>query len=212
MEKIDKFTQNILFKEQDGILNGAKIGDGMNQNNQENLDRMIKFWEGRLLDTGKRNPMIYYKETKRGTLKLQEPSFDQLHQKIVVEEKELLFWEKTKKEADETELPFLKELPVPAENVAEEILAEGEPEETRKTLKNLRTKARLALGEQGANISPETASSFPPPISLRQVWAMRYMMERRRKRRFLQTLFWNRQQPACRTALCCGIIAAVMRS
>lgn len=134
------------------FLDAAKIGDGMNRKNQEKLNRMIKFWEENLLDTGKRNSMIYYKETKRGTLKLQEPSFDQLYQKIVVEEKELLFWEEAKKETDETELPFLKGLPVPVENVAEEILAEGEPEETRKTLKNLRTKARLALGEQGTNI------------------------------------------------------------
>ena len=39
------------------FLDATKIGDGMDQKNQETLDRMSKFWEERLLDTGKRNPM-----------------------------------------------------------------------------------------------------------------------------------------------------------
>ena len=38
------------------------------------LDRKIDYWEHQLLDLGKRNKMINYRETKRATLKITEPS------------------------------------------------------------------------------------------------------------------------------------------
>ena len=37
------------------------------------LDRKIEYWKSELLDTGKRNKMINYRETKRTTLRILEP-------------------------------------------------------------------------------------------------------------------------------------------
>lgn len=39
------------------------------------LNRKLEYWEHQLLDLGKRNKMINYRETKRTTIKLVEPSF-----------------------------------------------------------------------------------------------------------------------------------------
>lgn len=40
------------------------------------LDKKLEYWEHQLLDLGKRNKMINYRETKRTTIKLVEPSFE----------------------------------------------------------------------------------------------------------------------------------------
>lgn len=42
------------------------------------LNKKIEYWEHQLLDLGKRNKMINYRETKRSTLKLLEPAFEDL--------------------------------------------------------------------------------------------------------------------------------------
>ncbi len=48
------------------------------------LDKKLDYWEHQLLDLGKRNKMINYRETKRSTLKLIEPSFDEFYERIAV--------------------------------------------------------------------------------------------------------------------------------
>lgn len=57
--------------------------------NEAILDKKIKIWEDQLLDLGKRNKMISFRESKRATLKILKPSFDELYQQIVIDEKEL---------------------------------------------------------------------------------------------------------------------------
>ena len=59
--------------------------------NEAVLDRKIKTWEDQLLDLGKRNKMISFRESKQATLKILKPGFDELYQQIVVDEKELTF-------------------------------------------------------------------------------------------------------------------------
>ena len=48
------------------------------------LDRKIKTWEDQLLDLGKRNKMISFRESKRATLKLLKPGFDELYQQKII--------------------------------------------------------------------------------------------------------------------------------
>jgi hypothetical protein len=44
------------------------------------LDRKFEHWQNQLLDLGRRNKMINYRETKRATLKLIEPEFEEFLQ------------------------------------------------------------------------------------------------------------------------------------
>lgn len=119
------------------------------------LDRKIKTWEDQLLDLGKRNKMISFRESKRATLKLLKPGFDELYQQIVVDEKELTFQKAIDRDSDVrvySILSLLDKLSCPMEVNIGDIRAEGTLPEIKKTLKHLRSKARLAIDEQGTNI------------------------------------------------------------
>ena len=123
--------------------------------NELTLDRKIKSWEDQLLDLGKRNKMISFRESKRATLKILKPSFDELYQQIVVDEKELTFQKAIDRDSDVrvfSILSLLDKLSCPIEVNIGDIRAEGPLPEIKKTLKHLRSKARLALDEQGTNI------------------------------------------------------------
>lgn len=123
--------------------------------NEEILDKKIKTWEDQLLDLGRRNKMISYRETKRSTLKILNPSFDDLYQQIVVEGKELTFQKAIDSESDirvYSILSLLDKLSSPLEVTVGDIKTGGTLSETVKTLKNLRAKAKLAMNEQGTNI------------------------------------------------------------
>lgn len=52
----------------------------------EDLDRKIERWKRELLDTGKRNKMINYRETKRATLRILEPEASELFNKLAFSE------------------------------------------------------------------------------------------------------------------------------
>ena len=123
--------------------------------NEAILDRKIKTWEDQLLDLGKRNKMISFRESKRATLKILKPGFDELYQQIVVDEKELTFQKAIDRDSDVrvySILSLLDKLSCPMEVNIGDIRAEGTLPEIKKTLKHLRSKARLALDEQGTNI------------------------------------------------------------
>ena len=119
------------------------------------LDRKIKSWEDQLLDLGKRNKMISFRESKRATLNILQPGFEELYQQIVVEEKELTFQKAIDRDSDArvySILSLLDKLSCPIEVNIGDIRAQGSLPETKKTLKHLRAKARLAIDEQGTNI------------------------------------------------------------
>ena len=119
------------------------------------LDKKIHYWEDQLLDLGKRNKMISFRESKRATLKILKPGFDELYQSIVTEEQELTFQKSIDRDSDVrvySILELLNHLSVPIEVNIGDIRAEGTLSEIKKTLKHLRSKARLAIDEQGTNI------------------------------------------------------------
>ena len=123
--------------------------------NEATLDRKIKIWEDQLLDLGKRNKMISFRESSRATLKILHPSFDELYQQIVVDEKELTFQKAIDRDSDVrvySILSLLDKLSCPMEVNVGDIRAEGTLPEIKKTLKHLRSKSRLAMDEQGTNI------------------------------------------------------------
>lgn len=119
------------------------------------LDKKIEYWEHQLLDLGKRNKMINYRETKRTTIKLLEPSFGELFNRLALNEETLTFQRSVDKETDIrvfSILSLLENLSASLPVTIGDIKTEGSVLERQRTLKNLRSKSRLALEEQGTNI------------------------------------------------------------
>ena len=119
------------------------------------LDKKIEYWEHQLLDLGKRNKMINYRETKRSTLKLIEPAFEDLFQRLAIDEETLTFQRSVDRETDIrvfSILSLLENLSSPLPVTIGDIKAEGSILERQKTLKNIRSKSRLSMEEQGTNI------------------------------------------------------------
>lgn len=123
--------------------------------NTELINKKVEYWENQLLDLGKRNKMISFKETKRATLRILEPDFGSLYERLVVKEEELTFQKPVDKDSDirvYSVLSLMDSLSAPIEVRLGDIKAAGTIEESKKTLKDLRNKARLSLDEQGTNI------------------------------------------------------------
>ncbi|TEB07766.1 hypothetical protein Psch_01321 [Pelotomaculum schinkii] len=119
------------------------------------LDRKIEYWKNQLLDFGKRNKMINYRETKRATLRILEPEFSELFNRLALNEEELTFQRPIDKDSDLrtfSMLSLLETLSYPLPVHIGDIKTEGTILERQKTLKNLRTKSKLARDEQGTNI------------------------------------------------------------
>lgn len=119
------------------------------------LERKIGRWKRELLDTGKRNKMINYRETSRSTLKILEPGLEDLFNKLAISEKELTFQKPINKDTDYRTYAFLSLLETLSYSLpvhVGDIKASGTIVEREKTLKNLRSKTKLAREEQGTNI------------------------------------------------------------
>lgn len=119
------------------------------------MDKKLEYWEHQLLDLGKRNKMINYRETKRTTIKLVEPSFGELFNRLALNEETLTFQRSVDRETDIrvfSILSLLENLSASLPVTIGDIKTEGSVLERQKTLKNLRSKSRLAQEEQGTNI------------------------------------------------------------
>ena len=55
------------------------------------IDDKIEFWKKQLLDLGRRNRLISYKETKNSNIKIIRPNYDDLYKKLVISRKQLRF-------------------------------------------------------------------------------------------------------------------------
>lgn len=119
------------------------------------MDRKIDRWKKELLDTGKQNKMINYRESKRQTLKILEPGATELFNLLAVNEKELTFQRPISKDSDfrtYSMLALLETLSYSLPVQRGDIKAAGTIGERDQTLKNMRAKTKLAQEEQGANI------------------------------------------------------------
>lgn len=105
----------------------------------------IEAWKKLLLDLGKRNRLLNFKETKRSNVKIDVPSCDKLYEEIVLNEKALKF-------------PFARKIKIDDDGEESfDSIIEGDlttnktPSELQKTLKVLRSKSKLSIEEQGIN-------------------------------------------------------------
>lgn len=121
----------------------------------EDLDRKIERWKRELLDTGKRNKMINFRETKRATLRILEPEAAELFNKLAFSDKPLTFQKPINKDTDlrtYSMIALMETLSYTLNVQVGDIKTAGTIIEREKTLKNLRSKAKLAQEEQGTNI------------------------------------------------------------
>lgn len=145
-----------------------------------NIDTKIESWKNKLLDLGKRNRLINYRETKRSSLNIQRPSCNALFTSFVQNEQPLIFpniWDDSEGGENGTNEGFYNSvklnqsqrqtqllIPTLWDDSEDEGFLENEeesfnsvktnqsPKETQRTLKALRDKAKTALEEQGVNI------------------------------------------------------------
>ncbi|OLR59008.1 hypothetical protein BHF70_04840 [Anaerostipes sp. 494a] len=118
------------------------------------LDQKVEIWKNKLLDLGKRNRLINYRETKRSTLTIKNPGIFDLWDSIVEKNDSLIFPMYFENQEDEIESETDEEDIIDEEEM---VLTSGVQtnqtvKELQKTLRNLRNKAKMAIEEQGINI------------------------------------------------------------
>jgi very-short-patch-repair endonuclease len=104
-----------------------------------NIESKITVWKNKLLDLGKRNRLLNYKETKRSSLQILAPDCISLWKSFVQDEKPL-------------EFPYYDEFSIELEESSYSVQTNQTIKEMQKTLRSLRDKAKTANEEQGTNI------------------------------------------------------------
>ncbi|WP_034601830.1 DUF4011 domain-containing protein [Desulfosporosinus sp. HMP52] len=152
--KTQASTLDSVIQDTVSIPKAIPVVDG-GHSNKDVLKRKAEHWKKQLLDLSKRNKMISYRETKRATLKILEPEYTELFNRLAVAEEELTFQRPIDKDSDLrtfSMLSLLETLSYPIPVHVGDIKAEGSLLERRIALNNLRSKSKLARDEQGTNI------------------------------------------------------------
>lgn len=102
-----------------------------------NLIKKYESWKNKLLDLGKRNRLINYKDTKRTSLMFVNPKYTELWDTIAIKEDVIIF----------PQVEFDEE----GNKIEYEIKTNKSFNDMIKTLKNLRNRSNLIQSEQGIN-------------------------------------------------------------
>lgn len=115
----------------------------------QKLHNRIDTWKKLLLDFGKRNRLINFKENTRSNVRITSPSYESLFSTIAIQEKEIEF----PYVIEHIEDLFDDESDKPYEIISEgDVKTSKRPKELQKTLKYLRYKSNTSIEEQGINI------------------------------------------------------------
>lgn len=109
------------------------------------MDRLESFFDtclNKLLDLGKRNPLVSFKQSKNGSLKFETPSIE-LIWKDIVNEKEVIFPQAVFFDSDDSDDHYTDE--------SGRYEIKRSPAEACRVLKNLRQKSKTSFEEQGVN-------------------------------------------------------------
>lgn len=106
-----------------------------------NIDAKYEVWKNKLLDMGKRNRLLNYKETARSTVMITSPNCEELYDFFVKNENELIFPYKREDDEEVEETVDLSNVTT-NKNISD----------LQRTLRNLRNKAKTAVEEQGVNV------------------------------------------------------------
>ena len=105
-----------------------------------NIDTKYEVWKNKLLDLGKRNRLLNYRDTARSNVKIEYPDCGTLWDMFVKNETPLVF-------------PFATEDNEEYENEFEaNVETNKNISDLQKALRNLRNKAKTAMEEQGVNV------------------------------------------------------------
>ncbi|MGN1457114.1 MAG: DUF4011 domain-containing protein, partial [Acutalibacteraceae bacterium] len=104
------------------------------------INTKYELWKNKLLDLGKRNRLLNYKDTLSSTVKITYPDCDMLYNMFVKDETALVFPSETEDNEN------IKTAYIP------NIETNKSVSDLQKTLRNLRNKAKTAIEEQGVNI------------------------------------------------------------
>lgn len=121
-----------------------------------NVEIRVDAWKKKLLDLGKRNRLLNFRETKRSNLNILTPSLPDLYATLVAEETEQYFsypveadmiddynlFDATTEERPEREIRIIEGDFTTNQSILEQ----------QKTLKALRNKGKSILEEQGVNV------------------------------------------------------------
>ena len=113
-----------------------------------NIDLKLDTWKNKLLDMGKRNRLLNYRDTRRSNLRIIVPGIYDLWDSFVVNEQPLKF---PRVDEDETQQLSLEENQIPATD-PNSVQTSQSPKEQQRTLRNLRSKAKAFMEEQGVNV------------------------------------------------------------
>jgi len=110
------------------------------------IDLKLEAWKNKLLDLGKRNRLINYKETKRSSLKIIKPDILNLWQDFVVNERaiEFPFFDEELSDSDNEQLSLIEEDLIDLQSY---IQTNQSIKEQQRTLRSLREKAKTASEE-----------------------------------------------------------------
>ena len=104
-----------------------------------NIETKIEIWQNKLLDLGKRNKLLNYRETKRSTMHIIAP---EIHE----------FWDSFVKNEKSVEFPFYHDIEEAEESsLFSNVQTNQSIKDMQKTLRNLRDKSKIATEEQGIN-------------------------------------------------------------
>ena len=111
----------------------------------QNIDLKIELWKKRLLDLGKSNRLINFKETKRSNILITSPDLCDIFNALLLDEKDLRFSYPMKTLFDE------KGEEQNSSVVKGELETNQTINEQQRTLKSIRAKAKTSIEEQGIN-------------------------------------------------------------
>jgi hypothetical protein len=121
------------------------------------MTRRIKDWKSRLIDLSKRNNLLYFKPSKRGTLSVSSPSMESIFNRLVLRKRSFEFWYPPPEEPvvptrqlrnNLTFIPNGKSGPTSKQLVCGEISRA----DLEKVLKNLQRRSLLDYRERGVRI------------------------------------------------------------
>ena len=114
------------------------------------FETKLKYWKNNLIDLGKRNKLINYKDTKRSSLTIIEPSFIDFWNKIVIREEKIEF-PLYKKYFDEDEEDDEENDNIEEYDFEGDVKVNQSVKELQKTLRNIKSKSKIYTEEQGIN-------------------------------------------------------------
>lgn len=115
------------------------------------IDIKIEAWQKKLLDLGKKNRLVNFRETKRSTLRIINPEVGDFYSKLVIKENDLEFsyYEKYELDDEDNDEEIINSQ---SQYLKGDIQTNQAYKDQQATLRNLRYRAKTAIEEQGVNI------------------------------------------------------------